>query len=166
VIPPWEAPETSARVEFEPPLADRERLLLALGERTRLLLPPLQERFQAAAYVELTVTRTDRRVIPVRHTFALPTAASEPVRLAVAGALDRVTWDGEPATEISLTLGGITDAPARQLTLFDFDSDNRARLQATLDRLSARFGPDSFRLAALIDPDDPLPERRTSLMQW
>ena len=63
-------------------------------------------------------------------------------------------------------LAGITDIPGRQLALFDFGSEGRARLDATLDQLSARFGPDAFRLAVLADPDNLLPERRASWPRW
>ena len=91
-----------------------------------------------------------------------PTAAAEPIRLALAAAVARVAWHDEGAAEIVLTLAGITDAPGGQLTLFDLTPDSRARLSATLDRLAARFGADAFRLASLTDPDNPLPERRAS----
>src|SRR5450759_118880 len=162
VVPPWEAPEVSARVEFGSPLADRERLLAILGRHAERLLVPLRERFQVISRVALSVTRADGRVVPAGYTFALPAAAPGPVRFALATALDRVAWDGQPASEITLTLAGITDLPGRQLTLFDLNPDSRARLQATLDQLAARFGPDAFRFASLTDPDNPLPERRVS----
>ena len=107
------------------------------------------------------ITRADGRTIPLTHTFPQPTAAAEPVRLALAGLLERVPWDGQGAAEITLTLAGITDTPAQQLTLFDPHDDNRARLSA-LDRLAARFGADAFRLASLADPDNLLLERRAA----
>ena len=162
VVPPWEAPEVSARIEFDAPLADRERLLAILERQAEKLLAPLRERFQVISRVALSVTRADGRVVPAGYTFALPAAAPGPIRFALATALDRVVWDGQPAGEITLTLAGITDLPGRQLTLFDLNPDNQARLQATLDQLAARFGPDAFRFASLTDPDNPLPERRIS----
>jgi nucleotidyltransferase/DNA polymerase involved in DNA repair len=169
VIPPWETPEASARIEFESPLADRERLLAALARRADQLLRPLRDRLQAAARILLQVTRADGRTFPAGHTFPLPTAAAEPVRLALASLLARVPWDGQGAQEVTLTLAGITDAPGQQLALFDSGGgggDNRARLAATLDHLAARFGADAFRLASLADPDHPLPERRSAFMPW
>jgi len=169
VIPPWENPEVSARIEFEPPLADRERLLAALAHRAETLLEPLRGRLQAAARLLLTIMRADGRTLPLTHTFPLPTAAAEPVRLALAGLLDRAPWDGQGAAEVVLTLAGITDAPSPQLTLFDLDgadADKRARLTATLERLTARFGADAFRLASLADPDNLLLERRAAFGPW
>jgi len=169
VVPPWECPEVSARIEFEPPLADRERLLAALARRADQLLIPLRDRLQVIARILLHVTRADGRTIPVAHIFPLPTAAAEPVRLAVASLLARAPWDGQGVSEVTLTLAGITDTPGQQLALFDTGEsggDSRARLTATLDRLAARFGADAFRLAMLADPDHLLPERRAAFVPW
>ena len=169
VLPPWESAEVASRIEFEPPLADRERLLAALLARADKLLAPLRDRLQAVARLLLHVTRSDGRVVPVSHTLPLPTAALAPVRHALASLLARVTWDGEGAAEIVVTLAGITDAPSPQLTLFDLDGaddGNRARLTATLERLAARFGADAFRLASLVDPDHLLLERRAVFQPW
>jgi nucleotidyltransferase/DNA polymerase involved in DNA repair len=166
VVPPWEAPQVSSRVEFETPLADRDRLLSALVQRSAKLLASLAGRLQAASRINLEVVRADRRVVPVSHVFPLPTAAVEPVRLAIGAALGRVAWEGQGAVEITLTLAGITDAPGEQLALFDVEEGGRSRLDALLDRLAARFGPEAFRLATLTDPDNSLPERRASLARW
>lgn len=166
VVPLWEAPEVSARIEFETPVAHRDLLLAALMRQAERLLAPLRQQFQAIVRILLTVTRADGRVLPVSHAFPLPTAAAEPVRLALGGLLDRVAWDGQGAVEFSLTFAGITDAPGQQLPLFDLADGSRARLTATLDRLAGRFGADSFRLAFLVDDENPLPERRISLVPW
>ncbi len=166
VVPPWECPEVSVRLEFEAPLADAERLLAALLHQADKLLVPLRDRLQAIARILLTVTRADGRTIPVTHTFPLPTAAGEPVRLALAGLLARVLWDGQGATEVTLTLAGITDTPGQQLTFFDLQDDSCTRLAALLARLSERFGADAFRLASLADPDNLLLERRAAFVPW
>ena len=165
VVPPWECPEVSARIEFEPPLADRERLLAALVQPGRSASAPAPG--PAPGDRAYPPERHPRRWadVPVGHTFPLPTAAAEPVRLALASLLTRAPWDGQGVIEVTLTLAGITDAPGQQLTLFDtgeIGGDSRARLTATLDRLAARFGADAFRLADLTDPDHLLPERRAA----
>ncbi|MCX6032079.1 MAG: hypothetical protein NT169_22630, partial [Chloroflexi bacterium] len=167
VVPPWESPEVAACLEFEPPLADAERLSAALLRQAEKLLNPLRARLQALARLRLTITRADGRTIPVTHVFPVPTAAAEPVRLALASLLARVPWEGHGAADITLTLASITDAPAQQLTLFaDTPDDSRTRLTATLDRLAARFGADAFRLARLADPDHLLLERRAAFGPW
>lgn len=169
VIPAWEAPEVATRLEFEPPLAERDRLLAALTYRAEQLLTPLRGQLQAVGRVRLVATRADGRVVAGGHVFPLPTAARETVRLGLAAALDRLTWDEQPAVEITLTLGDIRDGPVQQLTLFDAslwsaeDGDarhNRAALRAVLDQLAARYGPDAFRMAILNNAGHPLPERR------
>jgi hypothetical protein len=108
------------------------------------------------------------RVVPA-FIFPQPTASAAAIRLGLAAALDGLVWDEQPAAEIVLTLGDIRDGPAQQLTLFDTGlwpdgegsaSENRAALRAVLDRLAARYGADAFRMAALHNPDHPLPERR------
>jgi protein ImuB len=167
VTPPWESPEVTVRIEFETPEVDRERLLAALSHRADRLLDPLRDRLQAIARMLLTITRADGRTLPVTHTFPQPTAAAGSVRLALADLLARMPWEGQGATEITLTLAGITDAPSQQLTLFADATDNtRTRLTATLDRLAARFGADAFRLASLTDPDNLLLERRAAYLPW
>jgi protein ImuB len=166
VVPPWEAPEISTRVEFETPLADWERLLLALMQRAGKMLASLAGRLQAVGRIHLEVIRADGRVVSAGHAFPLPTAAVGPVRLAIGAALGRVAWEGQGAVEITLTLAGITDAPGEQLALFDAGEDSRSRLSALLDRLETRFGPEAFCLATLADPDNPLPERRAGLSRW
>jgi protein ImuB len=93
VVPPWECPEVSARIEFESPLADRERLLAALARRADQLLLPLRDRLQAIARIFLHVTCADGRTFPVTHTFPLPTAAVEPVRWRW-----RASWRGRRGT--------------------------------------------------------------------
>jgi len=80
--------------------------------------------------------------------------------------LERIAWRDAGASELTLTLEELTDAPAQQLTLFDPQDDDRARLSALLARLAARFGADAFRLASLADPDHLLLERRAAFQPW
>jgi len=105
---------------------------------------------------------------PVRPDFAAPPPA---IQLALAATLDRAIHqvaasDGEGVSEVTLTLGDISDAPAQQLSLFDEEPASRAALTALLDRLAARFGPHAFQMAALTDPGHPLPERRASWKEF
>jgi protein ImuB len=175
IIPAWEAPEVVTRLEFEPPLAERDRLLAALVRRARQLLTPLRERLQVVGRLRLVATRADGRVVAGGHIFPLPTAAAATVQLGLATALDRLTWAEQPATEITLILGDIRDQPAQQYALFDASlwpamedaagqpataRQNRVALRGVLDQLAARYGPNTFRMATLHNPDHPLPERR------
>jgi hypothetical protein len=129
--------------------------------RTAGLLTPLHAHLQAVGRLALAVTREDGRTLPAAHVFPLPTAAAAPIRHALTAMVERLAWDGAGAADVTLTLSGITDAPAGQLALFT-DSAPRAELAALLDRLTARFGADAFRMAVLADPTHPLPERRVT----
>jgi nucleotidyltransferase/DNA polymerase involved in DNA repair len=169
IVPAWEAPEVAARLEFEPPLADRDRLLAALTRQADRLLTPLRARLQAVGRVRLAAVRADGRTVVGGYIFPQPTAAPEAIRLGLAAALDKLTWDEQPAAEITLTLGDIRDGPVQQLNLFDAGlwpdatgdaGESRAALCGVLDRLAARYGADAFRMASLYSPDHPLPERR------
>ena len=105
--------------------------------------------------------------MPVGHTFPQPTAAAEPVRLALAAAcwhacLGRAGRGGD-----HLTLAGITDAPGRQLTLFDLTADdNRARLDRDPGPSGGALRGGRLPAGTLADPDNLLPERRAVLQPW
>lgn len=166
IIPPEELPEVSGRIEFDAPVAGHDILLAALMRRATQLLQPLNARLQAIGRLRLAIQRSDRRLVSVGHTFPLPTAASLTIKLAISSALERVPWEGEAATDITLTLADITDAPVHQLSLLDVTPTPREVLSATLDRLAARFGPNTFRMAMLSDPSHPLPERRANWKEF
>lgn len=165
IVLPDEMAEASAHLEFDGVLVDREILLAALRRRADVLLAPLHSRLQAAGRLALTVTRGDGRLVMAGHVFPLPTAATKTVHLALEAALDRMAWGGEGAADATLTLGDITDAPVQQLSLLDLSSP-RATLAATLAQLAARFGPETFQMAALVDQGNPLPERRGSWREF
>ena len=165
VIPPSERSEVSAHIEFDGVLLDRDILLAALVRKAEKLLRPVREQLQAIGWLGLAITRADRRTISVKHTFPMPTAAGSSVKLALDRVLGRVSWNGEGATDVRLTLGDITDAPPQQLSLLDMPTP-RETLTATLEQLAARYGPDVFRLAVLTEPDHPLPERRVSWQRF
>ena len=166
VVPPWEERAVSARIEFDGPLNDRERLLAALVRHAELLLGPVRDQLLTVGSMTLTVTRADGRVFPVTHHFPLPVVGAEPIRLGLVSTLDRVVWAEQGALEVNLKLANLTDPPARQLTLFDFQNEERDRLKETLTQLAARFDADAFRMATLVDPDNALPERRATWQRF
>ena len=178
VILPDELPQVSSRIEFETPVIDRGILLDALLQRVAALLAPLHANLQGVGgqlvvgTLSLVVLAADKRTLTVNHTFQLPTAAIATIRLALAAALDRfvgqpqLARNGEGVSEVTLTLGDISDAPVQQLSLFDEGPTSRAALTILLDQLAARFGPHTFQMAALTDPNHPLPERRASWKEF
>ena len=108
------------------------------------------------------MTRADGRLLPSQHIFPRPTAALASIRATLNTLLERTTWRNAGASEMTLTLEEITDAPAQQLTLWEEASSPRATLTALLSQLTPRFGPQTFQMAALVEPSHPLPERRAS----
>lgn len=170
VIPPSERAEVSAYIEFDGVLLDRNILLAALVRKAEKLLKPLRGQLQAIGWLGLKITRADRRIVSVKHTFPMPTGDGASVKLALDRVLGQVTWTvgpdvGEGATDVTLTLGDITDAPAQQLSLLDVPSPREA-LAATLETLAARYGRNAFCMATLTEPDHPLPERRVSWQRF
>jgi DNA polymerase IV len=165
VVSPSECSEVSAHIEFDGVLLDRDILLAALVRKASKLLTPLRDQLQAIGRLKLVITRGDRRTVSVKHIFPMPTATESSIKLALDRVLGRVEWNGEGASDVSLTLGDITDAPAQQLSLFDTPTP-RETLTATLESLAARYGPDSFCMAVLTEPDHPLPERRVSWQKF
>ena len=159
---PAELPQVALRVEFDAPVADGALLLASLLRRAAPRLTQLQARGQAVGRLTLTVLRADGRLLPAQHTFPQPTAALAPLRAALSALLAHTAWRANGASELTLTLAEITDAPAQQLTLWTEASSPRAALTALLDQLTPRFGPQTFRMAALVEPSHPLPERRAS----
>ena len=162
VLLPAELPHVALRIEFDAPVADREILLASLLRRAMSPLAQLQANFQAVGRLTLIVTRADGRLLPGQHTFPRPTAALASIRATLNTLLERTAWRDAGASEITLTLEEITDAPAQQLTLWEEATSPRAALVALLSQLTPRFGPQAFQMAALVEPSHPLPERRSN----
>jgi len=100
------------------------------------------------------------RLLSSQHTFPRPTAALAPIRATLDALLERTAWRDAGASDMTLTLEEITDAPAQQLTLWEEATSPRAALTALSSQLAPRFGPQTFQMAALVEPSHPLPERR------
>lgn len=160
VLLPAELPHVALRVEFDAPVADREILLASLLRQAAPRLAQLQARCQAIGRLTLMITRGDGRLLSNQHTFPRPTAALAPIRATLDALLERTTWRDAGASDSTLTLAEITDAPAPQLTLWAEATNPRAALTALVSQLAPRFGPQTFQMAALVAPSHPLPERR------
>jgi protein ImuB len=162
VLLPAELPHVALRIEFDAPVVDQDILLASLLRRAAPRLTQLQARWQAVGRLTLTVTRADGRLLPSQHAFPRPTAALAPIRATLNTLLERIAWRDAGASELMLTLEELTDAPAQQLTLWEEATSPRATLAALLSQLTPRFGPQTFQMAALVEPSHPLPERRAS----
>jgi DNA polymerase IV len=83
-----------------------------------------------------TITRQTTLDTPVNHDEAIYQTALE---------LLRENWRGQAVRLIGVGISGLTEKPARQLSLWDApQSDEERKLQSTLDTLKDRFGEKSI----------------------
>jgi nucleotidyltransferase/DNA polymerase involved in DNA repair len=159
VVPRWQAPQLSAAVEFDQPLAERERLVAALERLVAPLQAKLRAGFQACGQVRLTVHFDDNDSQERERTFLLPVADEACVVRTLAELLEGLRWPA-PATGLVVTLGQIQEVVAEQLTLFPLQDERESKLQEVQRYLVARFGANCLRRAVLAQPGAPLPEWR------
>jgi nucleotidyltransferase/DNA polymerase involved in DNA repair len=164
IVPRWQAPQLAARVEFEVPLVERERLVAAMRRLVAPLLSGLRDSLQACGQVRLAVNFDDGTVQERERTFLLPVAGEERVVEVLGQLLDGLKWS-TPAAGLAVTLAQIQDIAAEQLTLFPLRDERETRLQEVQRYLAARFGANCLRRAVLARPGAPLPEWRTGWLE-
>jgi nucleotidyltransferase/DNA polymerase involved in DNA repair len=185
VVPRWQAPELAAEIEFEAPLVERERLVVALRRLVSPLLAELRASLRACGLVRLAVHFEDGSAQEKERTFLLPVAQEERVVRALEQLLRStlclrtgqaaslclagLRWPAG-ATALAVTLAQIQDAVAEQLTLFPLRDERQEKLRQVERYLAARFGANCLRRAVMdpwLDRQDrqpgaPLPEWRVS----
>jgi nucleotidyltransferase/DNA polymerase involved in DNA repair len=161
VVPRWQAPQLSAGVELEAPLAEQERLLAALRRLVAPLLAGLRANLQACGLVRLTVRFDDGSAQEQERAFLLPVADEERVVRALGQLLAGMGWPA-PAISLAVTLAQVQDAVAGQLALFPLTDEQQGKLREVQRYLAARFGASCLRRAVLVQPGAPLPEWRAS----
>jgi hypothetical protein len=179
-VPRGQAPQYTARLEFELPLAERSRLVAALVRLASPLLAGLRENLQACGQVRLAVHFDDGSAQERARSFLLPVAGERRVVEALGRLLDEMRWLA-PASALAVTLAQIQDVVAEQLTLFSLDATASADAAASADRegealgeveryLAARFGTlpsggSRLRQPVLARPGAPLPEWRAGWLE-
>ncbi len=185
IVPRWQALRLEAGIEFEAPLVEQGRLMVALGHLASPLLTELRENMQACGRARLTVHFDDGSAQERERAFFVP-AADEG---RVVGAFERLLegvggqacppasqnpdpsapqnpdpsqerWAG--VTGLSIELEEIQDTVPEQLTLFPFQDERVGKLQEVQRYLANRFGANRLRRAVLAQPGAPLPEWRVS----
>jgi nucleotidyltransferase/DNA polymerase involved in DNA repair len=163
VISRWQAPQLAAEVEFEMPLIDRERLMVALRCLIAPLLAELRANLQACSQICLTIQFDDNSAQERSRIFLLPIADEDRAVRSLGQLLDRMLWRAN-AVGLAVVLKQIQDAVAEQLTLFPLANESledRDRKLGEVQRyLVSRFGANSLRRAVMIGPGAPLPEWR------
>ncbi len=177
VISRWHAPTLTGEMEFEAPLVERERLVVALRHLVSPLLAELRANLQACGLVRLIVHLDDGSTQERERAFLFPLAEAEQIMRTLGQLLDGIDWQAAPSarprtgvTALAVSLAHIQDAVAEQLTLFPLDdqtpdTSSLRKLQEVERYLATRFGTSVFggrrlRRAALTQPGAPLPEWR------
>lgn len=155
VIPEHEARSLSREETFARDITDvgtlhRELLRLSDAVAARLRRHNLQART-----VTLKLRYGDFTTITRQATLAEP-ADSGPALYAQALALFEAAWQrGRPVRLVGVGAANLVQ-PARQLRLFEQESQRQAQLDAALDRIRARYGEDAIRRASLLESPDEL----------
>jgi hypothetical protein len=172
----------AADIDFETPLVERERLLVALRRLLSPLLAELRDNLQACGHVRLVARLDDGSTQEQERAFLFPVSEEERIVRALGQLLDgmegRGTFSQSPTMDnprggivsLGVALTQIQDAVAEQLTLFPLaggalEAEKKEKLREVERYLATRFGTSSFgngrlRRAAMVQPGAPLPEWR------
>jgi nucleotidyltransferase/DNA polymerase involved in DNA repair len=159
VIPRWQAPQLTAHVELETPLAERERLMAVLKHLASPLLAELRGNLQACGRVRLTALFDDGSGQERERNFLFPSVEGSRIVRTLGQLLDGMRWQSG-ASALTVALEQIQDAVAAQLTLFPLQDEGEEKLREVQRYLAARFGANRLRRAVMAQPGAPLPEWR------
>jgi DNA polymerase-4 len=180
VVPRHQAPCRVVGCELEAPMADRGRLLAALGQVISPVLSELRGGLKACGQMRLTVDFDDGSTQERTRTFLIPTA-DEPMVMRILGQLlDGMRWH-TCAVALAAALEQVQDTVMEQLTLFhalqqttrlkarlnsaEVKNEREQKLQDVQRYLAARFGANRLRQVMLTQPGAPLPEWRVSWLE-
>ena len=166
ITPRWQMPHLVAKIEFEIPLVERERLLAELDRLVSPILAKLQGNLQACRKLRLTAQFDDGSTQERARTFLLPVAENGQVLRALSKLLDGLRPSRQPQgyddatngidgaviaiSSLAVTLEQIQDTVAEQLTLFPLEgvehhSAETKKLQEVQRYLASRFTSSSSR---------------------
>ena len=132
-----------------------EKALLASSDRVaaRLRRSGVQGRVVGLKLRYADFTTVTRRVTLERPTDLAPTICQEAQQLL------RKTWKpGTPVRLLGVSIAGLTEQPAYQLSLFGDDDGRWTRLSQTLDQIQGRYGENAIRRATFLEPSVPAEE--------
>jgi len=155
----------AADVELDPPADELEPLRFVLHHLCGVLCEQLAARGAGAARAELTLSLERAQHDPGSRTQAYQQALPEPS--AAAELLERLLMarleadpPSAPVERLALQLDGTAPEVGQQLSLFERQGAQAARLEWQLASLAVRFGADRILRAVTADTEDPLAERR------
>jgi len=150
--------------QFDAPLEDRIILYNVVELLVARLSHMLEARGQMAGELGLAVMLTGGGSQLAEVTLRQPSASPQHIIRTLREMLDTLRM-AQGIREVEITLGGIVDGEARQLTFFPPETVPQNRLREVLRRLIARHGVETFYWADLADPDEVVPELRYRLRQ-
>jgi len=142
--------ETFAQDVGDPILLRNELLRLSESVASRL-----RRHGFVARTIGLKVRYSDFTTLTRQATLAEPTD-SGPVIYAQVLALFAATWDRRRSVRLVGVGTSNLEQPARQLRLFEQETNRQAQLNTALDRIRGRFGDASIQRAALLDEPEEL----------
>ena len=152
VIADEEARSVGAEETFDRDLVGREALLPRLLDQAQRVGRRLRAADRKGRTVTVKVKYADFELVTRRCTLAAATDDGRAGFEAARAQLERVDLD-RPVRLTGVSVSALDAPGAEQLGLFDPrpDAPRRAALNAAIDRLAERFGPDAVRPATLLD---------------
>lgn len=165
ITPRWQMPHLAAKIEFEVPLVERQRMMAELDRLVSPILAELQGNLQACRKLRLTAQFDDGNTQEKTRTFLHPISESGRILRALNKLLEGLclsrqhrdhdgTTDGIDGAMIAISslavvLEQIQDTVTEQLTLFPLEgvghqSAGTKKLQEVQRYLASRFTSSTF----------------------
>lgn len=165
---PRHAPERLALgLPIEPPVDALDALRFVLHRLAATLADQLAGRGAAADRASLRLSLDPTFAAPGRpplvafgQRFPEPTAEAEAIERLFLARLER-TPPPAPVERLELELSGVAPLAGQQLSLLVPQAARGARLGWQLARLALTYGEDRVRRLEIVDPEDPLADRRS-----
>jgi len=164
VIPRHKKEVEGSQRAFDDPVDNLTILEAIAGELTQELVTRLQGSHRMCRELRVAIEFEDNTSREEGLIFDRPTFSREKIALNLSQLLGRIDY---PCGVVSLeiALGDIVPEAGKQLDLFVNRVEQEARVRRLLRDLMAKYGPDRFYRASLVDREARLPERRFILLE-
>lgn len=144
----------SQETTFERDVADAVKLHATLRSLAEGVSRDLRRQRLMGATVKLKLRWSDFTTPTRQMTLAQPTDNPQQIYAAALQLFQRLWLPGRPVRLLGVGVSGLGDPP-RQMSLWDRPDERQERLQATVERLRARFGDQAvLRASDMPDPED------------